>query len=85
MWEAGKKKPTRDNLQALADLYGVSMDYLIGREETEKEQTQNDEEIELLAIYRQLNAAGRAALLAAAEGMLAQPGLRQVESIASEG
>lgn len=85
MWESGKKKPTRDNLRALADLFGVSVDLLMDREETEKIQTQSEEEAELLAIYRQLTPAGKAALMAAAEGMLAQPGLRQAGSIASEG
>ena len=84
-WESGRTFPTVDNLIRLADLYGVSIDCLLGREKTKKGQTQNSEEAELLAIYRQLTPAGKAALLAAAEGMLAQPGLRQAGSIASGG
>ena len=30
-WERGKTKPTRENTIRLADLYGVSVDYLLGR------------------------------------------------------
>lgn len=35
-WESGKTKPNRNNLQRLARLYGVSMDYLLGEEEKDK-------------------------------------------------
>ena len=30
-WERGKTSPTRENVIRLADLYGVSVDYLLGR------------------------------------------------------
>lgn len=30
-WEAGRKSPTIDNLAKMADLYGVTTDYLLGR------------------------------------------------------
>lgn len=30
-WESGKTRPTHENLVKLADLYNVSVDYLIGR------------------------------------------------------
>lgn len=30
-WERGSKNPTLENLEAMADLYGVSVDYLLGR------------------------------------------------------
>lgn len=30
-WEHGTKNPTLENLEAMADLYGVSVDYLLGR------------------------------------------------------
>ena len=33
-WESGKTNPTHENLEKLADLYGVSIDYLLGRDET---------------------------------------------------
>lgn len=31
MWETGKRIPTVDNLQIVADIFGVSIDWLIGR------------------------------------------------------
>lgn len=30
-WERGKTNPTHENIMKLADLYGVSVDYLLGR------------------------------------------------------
>lgn len=33
-WEAERKSPTLDNLEKMADLYGVTTDYLLGREDT---------------------------------------------------
>ena len=33
-WESGLKVPSRENLAKLADLYGVTIDYLMGREES---------------------------------------------------
>jgi len=30
-WERGKTNPTKENIMRLADLYGVSVDYLLGR------------------------------------------------------
>ena len=30
-WESGKTTPTTDNVAALAKLYNVSVDYLLGR------------------------------------------------------
>lgn len=35
-WENGKKNPISRNLQKLSDMFGVSTDYLLGREETTK-------------------------------------------------
>ena len=32
-WEGGRKSPTIDNLLAMAELYGVTTDYLLGRTE----------------------------------------------------
>lgn len=32
-WEGGRKSPTIDNLLAMAELYGVTTDYLLGRNE----------------------------------------------------
>ena len=36
-YENGEREPSKEILAALADLYGVSVDYLLGREESPKE------------------------------------------------
>lgn len=33
MWETGQREPTLSSLVALADYFGVSLDYLVGREQ----------------------------------------------------
>ena len=38
-WEAGRKSPTIDNLEKMAELYGVTTDYLLGREEPQEMKT----------------------------------------------
>lgn len=35
LWEAGKRKPSSDVLIQLADLFGVTTDYLLGRADNE--------------------------------------------------
>lgn len=36
-WESGARKPDVDTICKLADFYGVSLDYLLGRSEIKKE------------------------------------------------
>lgn len=36
MYETGKRKPDSDTLQVIADFFGVTTDYLLGRESTSK-------------------------------------------------
>ena len=31
-WETGDKRPTVDNLERLADIFGVTVDYILGRD-----------------------------------------------------
>ena len=31
-WETGDKRPTVGNLERLADIFGVSVDYILGRD-----------------------------------------------------
>ena len=33
MWETGQREPTLSSLVSLADYFGVSLDYLVGREQ----------------------------------------------------
>lgn len=42
-WESGKTTPTTENVAALAKLYNVSVDYLLGRDE-EQPKSMEDEE-----------------------------------------
>ena len=45
-WESGKTKPSMENLVALAALYNVTTDYLLGREEQTKNAPAPDPEAE---------------------------------------
>ena len=38
-WESGRKVPSAKSTQKLADYFGVTIDYLLGREGTKKEPT----------------------------------------------
>lgn len=44
-WERGKTNPTHENIVKLADLYGVSVDYLLGRTDKENKTVMNENEI----------------------------------------
>ena len=51
-WEAGKREPNFETIQRIADFFGVSVDYLLGRADEKKEPalTKKDErDIEILA------------------------------------
>ena len=52
-WESGDTKPSLENLAAMAKLYHVSVDYLLGRgEATKKEPVINDDELLAKTISR---------------------------------
>ncbi|MFT9056769.1 MAG: helix-turn-helix transcriptional regulator [Ethanoligenens sp.] len=54
-WKNGTKMPSAQNLQRLADYFGVSVDYLLTGEERESESSKElEEETEEQAIDRQL-------------------------------
>ena len=42
-WENGKTQPTPENLILLADLYRVSVDYLMGRDDVATDQPQKND------------------------------------------
>lgn len=57
-WEAGTREPKFDTMQKLADFFGVSVDYLLGREEIKKapavaeaEKISDPDELLGLALY----------------------------------
>lgn len=45
MWETGKREPDFETTQRIADFFGVSVDFLLGREGQKKEPVQEDEPI----------------------------------------
>lgn len=65
MWESGVKAPTIENLMKLADLYGTTVDYLIGRSEAAGPRAPRltEAERQLLTGARRLNALGLEKLL----------------------
>ena len=81
MWESGKKEPTRENLLKLADLFHVTVDYLLDRPEASPAAgdllSLNREELLILQIFRQLNPAGRQYLLKNAQFALEDRAYRQ--------
>ena len=78
-WESGKKTPTVENLLKLSDLYGVTVDYLLGRStfpapaEIKNAPSEKDEDKErILIYYDRLNAQGKELLLAQAQLLFQQ-------------
>lgn len=63
-WESGRSNPTSDKLVKLADLYGVTVDYLLGRDEPKGALRLSGEERDLLLAYRQATADTRRAVRA---------------------
>lgn len=48
MWETGKREPDFATTMRIADFFGVSVDYLLGRDEKEKATPSQDEAASLL-------------------------------------
>ena len=53
-WESGRKIPSAKNTAKLADYFGVSVDYLLGREETPAPETQDGSEDREIREYLQM-------------------------------
>lgn len=75
-WESGKSLPLPDGLIALADCFGCSIDYLLGRESEDgmivlKTDQYSDDEQEFIKLYRQLSNRQKFAALNFVKGMLA--------------
>lgn len=66
-WESGAKSPTLENIIKLADLYGTSVDYLIGRgDQTKPVQPSprlSEYDRQLITYTRRLNAQGMEKIL----------------------
>ena len=63
MYETGKRQMNYESLDLLADYFGVSVDYLLGR----KEDSPKQDEAELLRKYALLDERGRASVNALLE------------------
>ena len=79
--ERERNEPSAEMIRALAKAFGVSTAEILG-EKVQDNHISNKED-QLLAVFRQLNDAGKNSLLALAESMLRQPELRQDASISS--
>ena len=53
-WEKNKSTPNYDLLKKIADYFNVTTDYLLGHKDLQNEEL-NEDEINLLTAYRQLN------------------------------
>ena len=42
-WKSGKQKPSREKLDKIADYFGVSIDYLLGKDATISQISKNEE------------------------------------------
>lgn len=76
-WEGGRNFPELPRLMVLADLYGVSLDWLLWRVEDDAD------EANLLAAYRSMSEVGQEALLGALQGMLRREALTRSPSAGS--
>lgn len=71
-YEKGKHAPSLKSLLKLADLFDVSIDYLVGRFDVRKMERRDslpDEEALLLSRFRSLDKIDKARLLAYSQGM----------------
>lgn len=79
MWESGRNMPESAKLEALATLFEVSTDYLLGRDMAADAQKEkpipkdefSEDECELLRLFRGLNAEGREKALGLLDDLVA--------------
>ena len=79
--ERERNEPSAEMIRALAKAFGVSTAEILG-EKVQDNHISNMED-QLLAVFRQLNDAGKNSLLALAESMLQQSTFRQDGSVSS--
>lgn len=66
-WEQHKNEPDSDSLVLLADLYGASVDEMLGSKFADELSQLTDDERELLTLYRACNDKGREYMLQVAQ------------------
>ena len=69
-YELETSEPTIDTLCKLADYYGVSLDYLVGREFAYEVGYLTDNEKNMLAMFRQLNKDNQTRIIGETAGIL---------------
>ena len=92
-WKSTQTNPSMATLQKISDYFGVTLDELLAQsEDIEKPTVINHEpaeltadEQQLLALYRSMNASGRTALLAAANGFANSPAYTEDTSFVGVG
>lgn len=61
MLECGKREPQREELEAIADMYNVDMNYLFGKQsEMNSHRLVNEDEFQLILAYRRASPEVRA-------------------------
>lgn len=71
-YEQGKHAPSMKTLVKLADIFDVSIDYLVGRSDIRRPELSEhlqDEELLLISRFRKMDAMDRARLLAYSQGI----------------
>lgn len=69
-YEQETSEPTIDTLCKLADYYGVSLDYLVGRDYANEFGYLSEDEKALLSAYRRMNKDNKIRYFAEAQGIL---------------
>ena len=72
-WESGIKVPSRESLAKLADLYGVTIDYLMGRGDSIEKPAADDNRLDedLFRLIRRMDQKEQLRLKDFAEGLIA--------------
>lgn len=55
MWEIGSSEPDTETISKMAELFGVSTDYLLGREEKPPEKTSDDLSNKIMELFNLLD------------------------------
>lgn len=69
-WETAGNIPNVRILQAIAEYFGTTVEYLVGQSDKEVSKSPSEDEVELLEIYRQLAKSGKRQLIGKAFELL---------------
>ena len=69
-YELGQLEPSIDTLWKLADIYQVSLDYLVGRDNTNEFAYLSDDEKVIINTYRKMNKDNKLRYIAEGQGIL---------------